>query len=198
MNRDGKINSKIKNNLLHKVNRNPNFTNVPQELTRKTLYSNKQKKKKVYILSFIILILLGCLYFYKTQVQNNVPKNKAEHHSSIILSNNQSNNSSTNNSFVKELTLTEAELKKWVMAILDLTPPPPTKYILTVDINEDDNLAYVYVGIDQMDGAGTFRVNENGQLEYMPYMGQFSGVDDWILISNKYLDTTLAKEYFKN
>lgn len=138
------------------------------------------------------------MYFYKTQVQNNIRKNKAEHYSSTILSNNQSNSSSTKNSFVKELTLTEAELKKWVMAILDLTPPPPTKYILTVDINEDDNLAYVYVGIDQTDGAGTFRVNENGQLEYMPYMGQFSGVDDWILISNKYLDTTLAKEYFKN
>lgn len=46
MNRDGKINSKRKNNLSHKVNRNPNFTNMPQELTRKTLYSNKQKKKK--------------------------------------------------------------------------------------------------------------------------------------------------------
>jgi hypothetical protein len=30
----------------------------------------------------------------------------------------------------------------------------------------------------------------------MPYMGKYSGIDEWILMSDEYMDTTIAEEWW--
>lgn len=166
--------------------------------TRLTRSLKKEKKKKfikwISIISVLVIILLTLLSLgNKSSKEPTVAKTTE----STSTTTQQVSSSDTSTSVVKETNLSEEDLKKWVMAILDLTPPPPTRYILTVKIDETDNLAYINAEVDQLDGAGTFRVNAKGQLEYMPYMGQFTGVDEWILMSDKYMDTTIAEEYYK-
>lgn len=166
--------------------------------TRLTRSLKKEKKKKIIkwisIISVLVIILLTLLSLgNKSSKEPTVAKTTE----STSTTTQQVSSSDTSTSVVKETNLSEEDLKKWVMAILDLTPPPPTRYILTVKIDETDNLAYINAEVDQLDGAGTFRVNAKGQLEYMPYMGQFTGVDEWILMSDKYMDTTIAEEYYK-
>lgn len=192
-------NDRTNKDLLRTEINNATDPNVRLELTKMLLEIEKEEKKKKFIkwlsiISILVIILLTLLYLGNKSSKEPTIEKITE---STSTTSQQASNSDTSTSIVKETNLSEEELKRWVMAILDLTTPPPTKYILTVKIDETDNLAYIHVGVDQLDGAGTFRVNAKGQLEYMPYMGQFTGVEEWILMSEKFMDTTIAEEYYK-
>ncbi|WP_241699117.1 hypothetical protein [Vagococcus sp. CY53-2] len=191
-------NDRNNKDLLRTEINNSTDPNVRLELTKMLVNIEKEEKKKKAIkwtiCVFIIILIPTILLYVGNQPTKKINVTKNPESSSSI--NQQLNSSNTTESFTKETNLSEQELKEWVMAILNLTTPPPTKYILTVNVNDKDNLAYIHVGIDQLDGFGTFRVNAKGQLEFMPYMGQFSGNNEWIVISNKYMDTSIAKDYF--
>ncbi|MGY3766630.1 hypothetical protein ACWOAH_08915 [Vagococcus vulneris] len=192
-------NDRNKKDLLRTELNNATDPNVRLELTKMLLdVEKKEKRKKItkWISLFSGLIIISFILFYlgTNSTKNHVNKNLAKV-SHTTNSQSASSKSTSTSSTISETNLSENQLKKWVMAILELAPAPPSKYVLNVRIDDKDKLAYISAGIDQMDGFGTFRVNVKGQLEFMPYMGQFSG-NDWTVISEKYMDTSLAKEYF--
>lgn len=172
---------------------------VRLELTKMLIEIEREEKKKKVIkwisVVIVLLIILISLLYLGNKSSKEPPISKKANTSST--STQQTKTSESVKPVNKETNLSEEELKKWVMAVLDLTPPPPTKYILTVRIDDTDKLAYIHVGVDQLDGAGTFRVNAKGQLEYMPHMGQITGSSQWVLMSEKYMDTSLAEKYYK-
>lgn len=168
---------------------------VRLELTRMLLdIEQKEKRKKVQRWLFLGLGIISIFLFLLYLGHQSTKESKVE---PLTTSSSTSTSSSTE---VKETAatgkletqLTTKQLEKWVMAILDLLPPPPSKYLLNTYIDDKDNLAYIHVGIDQMDGFGTFRVNAKGQLEFKSRLP----MADWEVISEAYLDTNLAKKYF--
>lgn len=166
--------------------------NVRLELTKMLLeLENKEKRNRLrLIFLFFILLIIAIVSLYFIGQKNSKEVNKF---STTTSSNSSEMSSSTEEASLKETKLSTKELEKWVMSVLEYAPTPPSKYILDTYIDDKDNLAYVSVGVYQTDGFGTFRVNTKGQLEYKPkmYMG------DWILISEEYMDTSIAIEYFK-
>ncbi len=172
--------------------------NVRLELTKMLLELEKEEKRKRIRNWIIVGILLICILLFLLYLGTKPSKNNPE--TSIATkssSTEQSTDSTTTDSKPLETNLTEEQLKKWVMAILDLTPPPPTRYLLDVYIDEKDKLAYIQVGVDQLDNLGTFRVNAQGQLEANGPITGSIGNSNWVLMSEKYLDTSIAEEYLK-
>lgn len=192
-------NDRNNKDLLRTEINNATDPNVRLELTKMLVELEREEKKKkatkwISLAIILFVILLSLLYLGNKSPKESPVTKKTNISSS---STKQTETSETTEEVVKETNLSEDELKKWVMAVLDLTPPPPTKYILKVRVDDTDKLAYIHVGIDQLDGAGTFRVNAKGQLEYLPRMGQATGSSQWILMSDKYMDTSLAEKYYE-
>ena len=109
---------------------------------------------------------------------------------------------STSTSETKEPTvdtrnLTADQMKQWVAAIwlkrtnLDLLQDP--KYEIVLETKEDQLLyARVEAAHVQIDTLDLFRVNSEGYLEEAGYY-QSKPDQDWIVVSKKYLDTSLVE-----
>lgn len=189
--RSSKVKKKNKELLKSEINKATD-PNVRLELTKMLLdLESKEKKNRVrlFFLFFTILIIVVISLYFMGQ-KGSKEENKL---STISSSSSSKIRISSEKNKLEETQLSTDELEKWVMSVLEYAPTPPSKYILDTYIDDKDNLAYVSVGVYQTDGFGTFRVNTKGQLEYKPqmYMG------DWILMSEKYMDTSIAIEYFK-
>lgn len=96
----------------------------------------------------------------------------------------------------KELTLSTTEIKSWVLAVLDLEPTPARHYILDVAVDKADDLVYIDVTVNKMGNLGTFRINGEGQLEARGAITGSLTDPNWILMSDEYMDLTIAKAYF--
>ncbi len=185
---------KIRKNkeLLQSEINNATDPTVRLELTKMLLdLENKEKKTRVRNFCLVIIVIIGILvslYFLGRKPAKTEDKTLT----TTKISSTQTS-SSTKESVDFEKQLSTKQLEEWVLAVLEYAPEPPTKYVLRTSVNDKDKLAYVSVGIDQTDGMGTFRVNAKGQLEYKPNMS----MGDWQLISEKYMDTSLASEYFR-
>lgn len=173
---------------------------VRLELTKLLLdLENKDKKRRRQRWSLLFLFVVTVISFliYLGSQPTPAPKTSNSLESPTTPSSEKELEPLTMESSKSETNLSAAELEKWVMSILDLLPPPPTRYILNVNVDETDNLAYIRVGIDQLDSLGTFRVNAQGELEVNGPITGVMGRANWTLISEKYLDTTFATQYFK-
>lgn len=105
--------------------------------------------------------------------------------------------SETNEPTVDTRNLTADQMKQWVAAIwlkrtnLDLLQDP--KYEIVLETKEDQLLyARVEAAHVQIDTLDLFRVNSEGYLEEAGYY-QSKPDQDWIVVSKKYLDTSLVE-----
>lgn len=193
-------NDRSNKELLRTEINNATDPNVRLELTKMLLDIEKaEKKRKITRWSFIIVLILGFTFFLWHLGNKSTKETKPNQVSETQTSTSKETTSdtSTTQSTFSETNLTEAQVKEWVMSILDLLPPPPTRYILDMKTDDKDKLIYISVGIDQTDSLGTFRINAQGELEAK---GAITGslVDpNWTLMSKKYLDTSIAEEFFK-
>ncbi|MGY3751036.1 hypothetical protein [Vagococcus acidifermentans] len=197
MNKTRSLKNKRSNkDLLRTEINNATDPNVRLELTKMLVEIEKEEtRSRITVWSSLLIILVASIAFIFYLGNKPVKEKAASNLSETNLSTNKQKISETTETSISETNLSEEQLKKWVMSILDLLPPPPTRYLLDVSINDTDNLAYISVGIDQMDGLGCFRVNEKGELEAS---GRITGeFYDWTLMSDKYLDTTIAAEFLK-
>ena len=192
-------NDRSNKDLLRTEINNATDPNVRLELTKMLVsIENKEKRKRKFVWSIVLILLMTILVFLLWLGNKSNPKDAMI---TTIVSNTSSEikeptNTTTTESIISETDLTEEQLKEWVMSILDLLPPPPTKYILNVTIDDTDNLAYIFVGIDQLDSLGSFRVNAKGELEANGPITGVMGRSNWTLMSSKYLDTSIASKYF--
>lgn len=148
------------------------------------------------------LIIVLCLISFLLYLGNQSMKND------LNANNNQQQNSPTPSSSLEststessviessaiETHLSAEQIEQWVMSVLELAPPVPTRYLLSTYLDDKDNLVYVRAGVDQLDNVGLFRVNAKGHLEYL---SRIPGAN-WVLMSDKYMDTSIAEEYYKN
>lgn len=150
----------------------------------------------------VAVVIVGGLAIYgsigeTTPNDNNRPTNLA-----VKESSSEENTRQTNDKVKKEnidtTKLSTPQIKAWVSAIMDkkLGPDTKTKYYLTLE-KQDDDLVYVRVNPTiQTDTLDYFRINSNGELEESGY---YQGkADTWIVVSKKYLDTSMIIPYKKN
>lgn len=167
----------------------------------KLLIEIERREKKYRIIGMTLIIVL-CLISFLLYLGNQSMKND------LNANNNQQQNSPTPSSSLEststessviessaiETHLSAEQIEQWVMSVLELAPPVPTRYLLSTYLDDKDNLVYVRAGVDQFDNVGLFRVNAKGHLEYL---SRIPGAD-WVLMSDKYMDTSIAEEYYKN
>lgn len=185
-------------------------TNKQELLEELAAIEKAEKRSKLLKWGSVVIFLLGFTYFLytlgdkpdeqgKTASTETVTQKTSEQKTSELTTTESETQTETDvptESIIKELDLSESEIKAWVMAILELLPAPPTSYLLDVDVNSEDNLAYIHVGVDQLDSLGTFRINSAGQLEAQGAITGSLTNPNWTLMSDKYLDTSVAKAFF--
>ncbi|MFC6347599.1 hypothetical protein [Vagococcus carniphilus] len=191
-------NDRSNKDLLRTEINNATDPNVRLELTKMLLeIENEEKKRKVRRWAFVGALILGIilllLYLGTQETKEKQPNSSIEAKTS--MSTEESTVSTTTDSSISETNLTEEQLKKWVMSILDLLPPPSTRYVL--DVYTENDLVYIRVGVDQSDNLSIFRVNHRGELEASVAITGVLGKENWTLMSDKYLDTTIASEFLK-
>lgn len=170
--------------------------NVRLELTKLLMgLENEERlsRKRTFFFVLVGIILVTSFFFFLGNREPNKRNNAYQQVKTAETSSLQTSSSSLleTKEPLLETQLSTPQIEKWVLAILEYAPTPPTKYLLTIKIDNTDNLVYINVGIDQLDGFGTFRVTAKGELEFNPYMSS-----QWHVLSTKYLETDLAKRYF--
>lgn len=188
-------NDRNNKDLLRTEINNATDPTVRLELTKMLLEVEKEekiKRTKRWVIAVIIITLLLCFLLYLGNKSKKISQ-KSEITETTFSSSPQVTGTKTTETSIIETSLSEEQLEEWVMAILSLTPPPPTKYIFTIRVDDTDNLAYIHVGVDQLDGVGIYRVNAKGQLEFHPR----NPTSNWVVISEKFMDTSLAEEYYR-
>lgn len=150
-------------------------------------------RKRTFFFILVGIILVTSLFFF---LGNKDPKKGTNAYQQVKTAETSSPQTSSSSlpetkEPLLETQLSTPQIERWVLAILEYALTPPTKYLLTIKIDNTDNLVYINVGVDQLDGFGTFRVTARGELEFTPYMSS-----QWHVLSTKYLETDLAKRYF--
>lgn len=188
-------NDRNNKDLLRTEINNATDPNVRLELTKMLVEIEKEEKKKRLITWTILVLVVIIIFSFLFYLGNKPSEEKIISRTSNTQKNpsDSTNNIETTESTISETNLSEEQLKEWVMSILNLNSSPQIKYYLDVHIDETDNLAYIDAALYQSDSIGTFRVNAKGQLEFKASRGS----TDWVLMSDKFMDTSIAKKYYE-
>ncbi|MGM0124018.1 hypothetical protein IGI37_001392 [Enterococcus sp. AZ194] len=173
------------------------------ELTKMLIKIERDEKNRfmrwALLIGLLLIASIGFLYFLGDNLENE-PTQKAMGTSNT--STGQTKNSQpvsaaeTTESRPLETSLSEEQLKEWVLSVLQLIPEPTTHYTFDVYVEKSDQLAYITVNVDQLGNLGLFRVNAQGELEASGRITLSSNDSEWVVLSKKYLDTSIAADYF--
>ncbi|MGO3732897.1 MAG: hypothetical protein ACTJHC_06920 [Vagococcus sp.] len=156
----------------------------------------ERKERRNRIVGIIAFIVVGLIGFYflgtKNDNKNNVHVTKVSTSSLSITSDSTANKQP----IIKEKNLTDDEVKQWVSAVWDKRYKNIKQtygYELNVRIDDKDHLVYIGVvppkGIE-IDSFGSFRINANGELEESGYFVEGANINDWVVISTKFMDVS--------
>lgn len=162
----------------------------------------KKEKKSRMVFLIVIAILIGAILF----VIGNIDFSKKENPKPLANEVSSSTIESTNPSFQKvietkesrkkEISLTNAQVKEWVIAVWDMRHQhyPDIKNI-RMNIRSDDKDKLVYIDVlppidKEVDKYSVFRINAKGELEESGYYNQNGGINNWVIVSREFMDTS--------
>ena len=161
----------------------------------------EKKERRNKIIGLIVLVLLVLVGFFVVGVLSD--KKDQTPIKTVTTNSTKTSESSTSESVEKvvqkEKNLTGDEVKQWVGAVWDKRNqniPNAMSYELDVRIDDRDKLVYVRVNPPkekQIDSLGGFRINANGELEESGYYVEGVGVDEWVVVSRKFMDLSEVK-----
>lgn len=160
----------------------------------------EKKERRNRIIGFVLLLIVILVGFYVVGVRsektdNNYLVTKTKTSSSIKMD----ESFSSEKEIVKEKNLTEEEVKQWVSAVIDKRDqdiPNKIGYELKLSTNDKDKLLYIGVappkGVE-IDSLDSFRINANGELEESGYFVKNADINDWVVVSRKFMDVSEVK-----
>lgn len=160
----------------------------------------EKKERRNRMIGFGMLLVVVLIGFYVIGVRSDNKDNTSLTANTTNSSPNKVTESFSNEKeIVKEKNLTEEEVKQWVSAVIDKRDqniPNNIGYDLQLKSNDKDKLLYIRVappkGIE-IDSLGSFRINANGELEESGYFVKDVDVNDWVVVSRKFMDVSEVK-----
>lgn len=147
----------------------------------------KQRRNKFIGLFLAIMVaIVGCVFIYQSIEGKKVPTEKKE---KIVK---------TETKTTEKKPLTKEQGEEWVEAVLAKRYEPEVpSHLLKSEVDAKDQLIYIQVMPPEGtrgDTMGSFRINQQNELEELGYFVQDAADDEWVVISKKWLDVSKIKK----
>lgn len=159
----------------------------------------KEKTSRIIGIIALVVIIGAVLFVLGTRESNSKNTDKSpitSSSSSEVVYSSQSDSTEIKESRKKEVSLTNHQVEEWVSAVWDKRHQNyPDLKDKRLNIRTDDTDKLVYIDVlpprdKEVDKYSVFRINAKGELEESGYFNQNGGINNWVVVSREFMDTS--------